>query len=280
MKISIVTPSYNGAAYLDRTAQSILTQTGDVALEWLVVDGGSTDGTLDYLRSIKDERLKWISEPDRGQSHAVNRGLGLATGDIIGWLNTDDLYTPGALQAVASAFEQSCRVGTAHLPEQQVGNAHPTDFPQASWLIGRCEVIDAADQPIRESVTRYKDRALRRYSRRALLRENFISQPAVFWRRDFGNTIGPLDESLHWTMDYDLWLRMASRAEPLFLDQVIARFRLHAASKTGQVSRKQFDEQYAVASRYFGPDRISRLVHRFNVEKIVWAYRVMRLLGI
>ena len=162
--------------------------------------------------------------------------------------------------------------------EEAGGTPAPREHDQPQWLIGRCDVIDSGDQPIRESVTRYKDRSLRRYSRRALLRENFISQPAVFWRRSFGNEIGPLDESLHWTMDYDLWLRMASRAEPIILDEHVARFRLHATSKTGQVDRRQFDEQYAVASRHFGPDRMSRIIHRFNVEKIVWAYRVMRML--
>jgi hypothetical protein len=101
----------------------------------------------------------------------------------------------------------------------------------------------------------------------------------VFWRRDFGQEIGPLDESLHWTMDYDLWLRMARRCDPVFLDGVLAQFRLHPGSKTGKVDRRQFDEQYAVACRYVGHDRISKVVHRFNVEKIVWAYRFLRLLG-
>lgn len=258
MKISIVTPSFNGLRFLDAAAQSILSQTGDFELEWIVVDGGSTDGTVDYLRGLADPRVRWISEPDRGQSDAINKGLALATGDVVAWLNTDDVYTPGALGAVTNAFASS---------------------PDARWLIGRYEVIDEADRIIRSSVVRYKERSLRRYTYRALLRENFIPQPAVFWRRDAGTQAGPLDESLHWTMDYDLWLRLGKLADPLILDRVLARFRLHPASKTGKVDRRQFDEQYAVACRYVGADRASRLVHRFNVEKIVWAYRVMRLLG-
>ena len=259
VKLSIVTPSYNGRQFLDRTARSILSQSGDFELQWLVMDGGSTDGTIDFLRDLGDPRLRWLSEPDRGQSHAINKGLSLADGDVVAWLNTDDLYTPGALHAVARAFR---------------------DNPAAQWLVGRYEVIDEADRVIRSAVVRYKERSLRRYAYRALLRENFIAQPAVFWRRSFGPAVGPLDESLHWTMDYDLWLRMGRRSAPLVLDGVLAQFRLHAASKTGQVDRRQFDEQYAVACRYFENDRVSRLVHRFNVEKIVWAYRVMRLLRI
>jgi glycosyltransferase involved in cell wall biosynthesis len=259
MKLSIVTPSFNARRYLPRAAESILSQSGDFELEWIVVDGGSTDGTLDVIRGISDPRLSWTSEPDRGQSDAINKGLRQATGDVVAWLNADDVYVPGALSEVARAFASK---------------------PEAKWLVGRYEVIDENDQPIRGSVVRYKERSLRRYSYRALLRENFISQPAVFWRRDFGKEIGPLDESLHYTMDYDLWLRMGRVADPLFLDRVLARFRLYAGSKTGAVNRRQFDEQYEVARRYFGNDRASRFIHRFNVEKIVWAYRVMRLLGI
>ena len=181
-----------------------------------------------------------------------------AEGDIVAWLNSDDVYEPGALAAVSEAFTQN---------------------PDAHWLIGRCRIIDEDDREIRPAVTRYKDRFLRRYRYRALLRENFVSQPAVFWRRRFGREIGPLDESLHWTMDYDLWLRMGARLDPLFLDRVLASFRLHPHSKTGGGNRRQFDEQFQVATRYFRGDRFSRTIHRFNIEKIVWAYRAMRLIG-
>ena len=130
---------------------------------------------------------------DEGQADAINKGLELATGDIVAWLAADDAYAPGALASVAETFASN---------------------PHARWLIGRYEVIDESDQVIRPAVARYKERSLRRYSYRALLRENFISQPAVFWRRSFGQDVGALDESLHWTMDYDLWLRMAKLRDP------------------------------------------------------------------
>lgn len=259
MKISIVTPAFNARRYIEQAAESILSQQGSFDLEWLVVDGGSRDGTLDVLRSLRDERLRWLSEPDRGQAHAINKGLGLAGGDVVAWLNTDDLYTPGALAAVADAFASN---------------------PAALWLVGGCQIINAEGNVIRRNVARYKERSTRRYSYRALLRENFIPQPAVFWRRDLVRRVGELDESLHYTMDYDLWLRMGREGAPLFVDRVLAQFRLHPASKTGRVSREQFDEQYRVACRYAGDDRISRWAHRINVEKIVWAYRVMRMIGI
>jgi glycosyltransferase involved in cell wall biosynthesis len=206
---------------------------------------------------VTDPRVRWISEPDHGQSDAINRGLRQASGDIIGWLNSDDLYVPGALYAVARAFAD----------------------PQTQWVIGRCEIIDEAGQPIRSAITRYKNRSLYRYSYGKLLRENFIAQPAVFWRREFGDQIGPLDESLHYTMDYDLWLRMGRVSRPVILDRALSQFRIHSQSKSGAVNREQFDEGYRVACRYLEKDPINRWLHRLNVEKIVWAYRAMRLLG-
>lgn len=261
MEISIVIPSFQQRGFLSDTLQSICGWDGP--LQVLILDAGSTDGTIDLLRSIDDPRLSWTSEPDRGQSHAINKGMRKATGDIVAWLNSDDLYVPGGLQAVIEAFER---------------------HPEAQWVVGRVEIIDERGRVIRPGVTRYKNRSLDRYSYRALLRENFISQMGVFWRRGFGERVAYpngdlLDESLHYAMDYDLWLRMGKLAEPLILDRVVAQFRLYPGSKSGAVKREQFDEQYRVACRYFGDDRVSRLVHRFNVEKIVWAYRLMRLLG-
>ena len=255
MKLSIITPSLNQRLFLARTAESILSQTGDFDLEWIVIDGASTDGTLELLQSLRDPRLTFTSEPDRGQSHAINKGLSAADGDVVAWLNADDRYAPGALAAVSAAFG-AC--------------------PASQWLIGRCQIIDEHDRPIRLSIARYKERRLARYSYRKLLRENFIPQPAVFWRRSFGQSIGPVDESLHFTMDYDLWLRMGRSAAPLVIDEPLAQFRLHSASKSGRFDRRQFDEGYEVAQRYCDADAVSRIAHRINVEKIVWAYRVMR----
>lgn len=259
IRLSIVTPTLNQLALLKRTARSILEQAGPFELQWIVIDGASTDGTVDYLRSLDDERVRFVSERDAGQSNAINKGLAMAEGDVVAWLNSDDLYAAGALAAVAEAF---------------------AEHPQAQWLVGRCDIIDLDDQEIRSAVTRYKDRKLRRYSYRRLLRENFISQPAVFWRRPFGERVGFLDESLHYTMDYDLWLRMGRVCDPLVTDRLLAHFRFHPTSKSGQVNRRQFDEGYEVACRYVNGDRASRLAHRLNVEKIVWAYRLMRLVSV
>lgn len=256
-RISIITPSLNQSRFLERTARSILDQQGSFELEWWVIDGGSTDGTLDLLRTMDDPRLSWISEPDAGQADAVNKGLARASGDVIGWLNSDDLYLPGALTAVADCFAD----------------------PDMQWAVGGCRIIDEHDREVRPAVSRYKERALRRFSRERLLRENIIPQPAVFWRSSFGSRVGPMDPSLHYTMDYDLWLRMSQLAPPVLIDAPLAAFRLHRQSKSGVFSRLQFDEQYGVACRYTSSSWV-RLRHRLSVEKIVLAYRVMRLMGI
>jgi glycosyltransferase involved in cell wall biosynthesis len=266
MKFSIITPSLNQCAFLQRTARSILDQTGPFDLEWLILDGGSTDGTLDFLKSLNDPRINWRSEKDAGQAAAINKGFALATGDVLAWLNSDDLYLPDALSAVALAF---------------------ADNPRAQWLVGRCKIIDEHDAEIRPWITRYKNRRLNRYSHRRLLRENFIPQPAVFFRRDFLSHSAFriqnsefLDSSLHYTMDYDLWLRMARISPPLILPQTLAAFRLHDQSKSGRFNREQFDEGFQVAQRYFNGDKIARLSHKVHVEKIVWTYRLLRLVGL
>ena len=258
MRLTILTPSFNQASFLRPAIDSVLKQQGNYELSLIVIDGGSTDGTIDLLQTTTDPRLKWTTGADRGQADAINRGLSSADGDVIGWLNSDDLYTPGALATVAQAFAN----------------------PQTQWLAGRCQIIDESGSLIRWAIAGYKDRRMAHYSYRKLLRENFIAQPAVFWRRSLTDQVGGLDESLHYTMDYDLWLRMGQDAEPVILDSVLAQFRIHSDSKSGKVNREQFDEGFRVAQRYFGDDQISRLAHRLNVEKIVWAYRAMRLLGI
>lgn len=253
MKFSIITPSFNQCSYLRRTMRSILGQQGAFDLEWIVMDGASTDGTVQLLRGASDPRIIWQSQKDAGQSDALNKGLHLATGDIIGWLNSDDLYTSDALSTVAGAL-------LAH--------------PSAQWVVGRCGIIDQDDRPIRPSITRYKNRLLDRYSRRRLLGgENPISQPAVFWRRSFGQAVGGLDASLHHAMDYDLWLRMSRQADPLILPHDLALFRIHPSSKSGTQTAQRFAEQYAVARRYFDGDSLVHLCHWFNVQKIIWGYR-------
>lgn len=256
--LTILMPSLNNEGYLRQSLQSVLSQEGNFNLQTIVVDGESRDGTMALLRSIRDPRLRLISEPDHGQAAAINKGMAVATGDVVAWLNCDDLYQPGALAAVADAFQ---------------GDA------STQWLVGGCDIIDGRGRVFRRGITSYKDRLLRSYSFQSLLRVNMINQPAVFWRRSFGQLVGPLDESLHWTMDYDLWLRMARQCPPLITERTLASFRVHRESKSHGGHSPQFREGYRVACRYFGDDHVSRWLHRLNVEKIAWGYRALRLMG-
>jgi glycosyltransferase involved in cell wall biosynthesis len=251
MKISIVTPSYQQCHFLRLTIDSVFSQQGDFDFEMLVMDGGSTDGTVELLQSIEDPRLVWVSEPDQGQADALCKGLARATGDVVGWLNSDDLYTPGAFSIVTNAFRDT-------------GNRH--------WLIGRCQIIDSNGSEIQRWISRYKDRRLARYSFANLLRENFVCQMSVFWRREFGEQVGKPDITLGHAMDFDLWLRMAKCSEPIIVDHVLSQFRWHGSSKTNTFIRDRFREHHAVARRHAGSRRWSLFLNRVHAEKASAAY--------
>ncbi len=240
MKISIVTPSYDQAEFIERTIESVLSQRGDFELEYLVVDGGSTDGTLDILRR-HEGRLRFVSEPDRGQSDAINKGFRMATGEVLAWLNSDDTYEPGALAAVAAALRT------------------------ARWCFGECRIVDERDREIRRLVSRYKSWVSRGFTLRRLLGRNFVPQPATFFRRDLLDEVGPIDESLHYAMDYDLWLRFARVVPPAFLARPLASFRWHGGSKTGARYRIGARECLEIARRRARDgERAALLVHRLH----------------
>jgi glycosyltransferase involved in cell wall biosynthesis len=228
VKISVVTPSYNQAAFLERTLESVHSQRGAFTLEHLVVDGGSGDGSVAILERWKN-KLWYVSERDRGQSHALNKGIARASGEIIAWLNSDDTLLPGALDVVGRYF-------AAH--------------PEVDWAYGRCRIINEDDVEIRRWVTRYKNLLGRKFSYEKLLLENYISQPATFFRKAFYDRVGGVDESLHRTMDYDLWLRMAQLSLPGFIDGDLANFRFYNAAKTGGQIEPTLREANEVSRKY------------------------------
>jgi glycosyltransferase involved in cell wall biosynthesis len=254
MKISIITPSFNQAAFLKETINSIAGQDVDVRVEHIIMDGGSTDGSVELLETM-GSRVTWQSDPDKGQADAVNKGIQMATGDIIGWLNSDDLYQPGALQVVTVYFR---------------------NHPECRWLYGRCRIIDDKGKERWNWVTRYKNAFLKKFTLAKLLRENFISQPAVFFRKELFEEAGGLDLSLKYAMDYDLWLRFGRITPAGVINKDLASFRRHKSSKSETGFREQFLEQYAVARRY-NPSFFNRALHRFNIFKIINSYRILGL---
>ena len=201
--IAVVTPSFNQGQFIERTIDSVLAQDLP-GVDYFVIDGGSTDETVDILRR-KGQRLRWVSEKDGGQACAVNKGIHAATGDIIGWLNSDDIYYPGALRAVVDYF-------TAH--------------PECDLVFGNANHIDEHDKVIEPYPT--EDWNVQR-----LEEVCFLCQPSVFFRRRLVAAHGALDERLQYCMDYEYWLRLAKngvRADRL--PQCLAGSRLHQATKT------------------------------------------------
>jgi glycosyltransferase involved in cell wall biosynthesis len=228
--VSIVTPSFNQARYVERTIRSVLEQDlGDRTLEYSIVDGGSSDGTLDILQRYST-RLNWVSEPDRGQAHAVNKGFRNTSGEIVGWLNSDDVYYPNALRNVAELFD-----------------AHP----EADILYGNADHIDENDSLIEPYYTEPWD-----FER--LKEVCFLSQPAVFMRRRSLIQAGDLDERLHFCLDYEYWIRQAQLgAIFLYAPVTLAGSRLYPDTKTMGQRLRFHVEINDMLRRRFGrvPDR-------------------------
>ena len=227
MKISIVTPSLNQGEFIERTILSVLSQTGAFDLEYIVVDGGSTDDSLEIIKKHED-KLRWVSEEDRGQSDAINKGFNMASGGILAWLNSDDTYEPDALSEVAEQYRKH----------------------RFKWCFGNCRNIDENDREIRRAITKYKIFESRRYSYKRLLSKDFISQPAVFFTRDVYQEVGPLDLNCHYSMDYDYWLRIGKKYSPVYIDKFLANFRWQRGSKNSENYKQAALETYLTAKRH------------------------------
>lgn len=253
-KISIITPSYNQGHLIEHTIRSILDQNyGN--LEYIVVDGGSTDNTVEVLKQF-GPHVRWISEKDRGQSDAINKGMRMASGDIIAFLNSDDLYEPGSLHKVAEFFDK---------------------HPDVQWLTGRCRIVDDAGREIREAITAYKNFLLDHYSYSLLLVTNPISQPATFWRRSIFQHYGGFDLEDHLVMDYEYWLRIGAANHPAVLKDYLASFRIHESSKMSSFYAKRQWLELLVARRYSRSFALSAL-HLLNYVGIVGSYQLMDLI--
>jgi glycosyltransferase involved in cell wall biosynthesis len=252
-KISVITPSYNSGRFIEQTIQSVLSQ-GYPNLEYLVMDGGSTDNTLEILQKYQGS-VNWVSEKDRGQSHAINKGFALATGDVLAYLNADDIYEKGALHTVGKYF---------------------LNHPDAYWVTGRCKFIDPNGEEIRKLATLYKYLWLLLGSYKALMVTDYVSQPATFWHRNIIDRIGQFNETLHYAMDYDFSLRVGKTFKLWRIRQFLASYRIHRSSKTFSSPYSiinQFTEDLMIAENNGASKRIVKL-HTFHNALIINIYRL------
>lgn len=241
--VSIVTPSFNQARYLEQTIVSVLNQEYP-HIEYILIDGGSTDGSLDIIRKYGGRISRWMSEPDKGQTDAINKGFALAGGDILAWLNSDDTYEPGAVAEAVDAFRTN---------------------PGYGLIYGDANLIDERGSVIGRFPARQTD-----YRR---LRKGYvhIPQQSAFWRADLWRQVGPLDPTFYFAMDYDLWVRLSRLAPILYHPRTWANFRIHFDSKTMANDALGWDDALRVHYRD-GGSFWSIIVAKYYIRKLVFPF--------
>jgi glycosyltransferase involved in cell wall biosynthesis len=237
--VSIVTPSYNQAAYLEETILSVLGQTYP-RIEYILVDGASQDGSLEIIRRYEGKLAHWISEKDKGQTDAINKGFALARGEFLAWLNSDDTLLPDAVEEAVAYLLEHPGVGLVY------GDANYID--EKSRVIGKFPAAQT-DLP----------RLRRGYVH--------IPQQASFFRKALWDRVGPLDDSFFFAMDYDLWTRLAAVSELKYLPRTWANFRLHADAKTIAADDRCWPEMLRVHYRG-GGSRFAPIVLKYQVRKL------------
>jgi glycosyltransferase involved in cell wall biosynthesis len=252
VRVSIVTTCLNAATTIRETIDSVLSQQGDFTIEYIITDAGSSDDTLKIIAEYGDA-IRLVDAHGLNQSQGINLGLRMATGDILAFLNADDVYLSGALQRVVDAFRADL---------------------QAQWLVGGCYIIDEHGKGMHSFVTSYKEFLRKRYSYFLLLTENFICQPAVFFRRTAFLEAGDFDENENYVMDYEYWLRLGKKYPPQNLFQPLAAFRRMAQTKSNTHFVKQFCDDVRVGVMYACKSRryAAIPIKLFNFIKTVSIY--------
>ena len=249
--VSIVTPSFNQARFLEATIQSVLAQKYP-RLEYIIVDGGSTDGSRDIIMKYSDKLTWWTSEQDRGQTDALNKGFAHAKGEIFAWLNSDDTYEPGAVASAVEYLKENSPIGLVYGDSNYIN-----EFGQ---VIGKFPAAQTDLPRLRQGYVH-------------------IPQQASFFRGDLWRSVGPLDPSFYFAMDYDLWVRIATRAQVKYIPRIWANFRLHSAGKTIADDDRCWPEMLQVHYRN-GGGFLSVIVAKYYVRKLIsplwnWRRRIM-----
>ena len=237
--VSIVTPSYNQAAFLEETIPSVLEQDYP-RVEYIIIDGGSTDGSAEIIQRYADRLTYWVSERDRGQTDAINKGFARATGSILAWLNSDDTYQPGALREAVDYLLAHPDVGMVY------GDGNFID--EHSNVIGRFPSAQTDLKKLRRGYVH-------------------VCQQSSFFRADLWRKVGPLDPSFYFAMDYDLWVRLAQHAPLVYLPRTWANFRLHSDAKTINADDRCWPEMLRVHYRD-GGSWFSQIVLKNYIRKL------------
>jgi len=249
-RISIVTPSYNHGRFIEETIRSVLLQ-GYPDLEYIIIDGGSVDDSVEIIRKYEPWLAYWVSEPDQGPAEAINKGLRWATGEIMAWLNSDDTYLAGALKHVGIIFRQR---------------------PELEWMFGSAMFVDVEGKPI--GLYRGVDRPFIR--KLQYWRGWDVPQPALFFRKDVFDEFGGLDESFHYAFDYEWVLRISNRDASSYhcSPALLATYRRHMFSKTGtwRTSKPLFHRECARAILRYAP-RSSWLFWWLQAAKLAYEIR-------
>lgn len=257
--ISIVMPCFQQKAFLEEAVRSVLDQRG-VTAEIIVMDPGSTDGSRELLQALKKEygeRLVLHFAPDEGQSDAINKGMAMARGNVLGWLNSDDRLLPGSL-----------RIATQ------------LDRKEPCWLYGRGGIIDEQGNPISRPIVWYKNWRGRKFSIYKLLTEDFIPQMATFWNRALWDKAGGLDKERQLDMDYDLFLRFAMITAPTVSTEYLGDFRVHRNTKSSQQTAAHLKAAMLTARNHslsLGPrGNLAFLLHRIYSVRTRLIYKIIK----
>jgi glycosyltransferase involved in cell wall biosynthesis len=239
--VTIVTPSFNQAGYLEETIQSVLNQTY-ANIEYILIDGASQDGTRRIIEKYADKMAYWVSEVDKGQTDAINKGFARAHGEILGWINSDDTLQPQAVEAAVRFLLEHPRVGLAY------GDANYID--EKGRVIGRFPAAQTDLVKLRRGYVH-------------------IPQQSSFFRKSLWDQVGPLDDSFFFAMDYDLWTRLAAVSELRYLPGSLwGNFRLHADAKTIMADDRCWPEMLRVHYRE-GGSRFAPIVIKYHIRKLV-----------
>ncbi len=243
--VSIITPSYNQAAYLEQTMQSVLEQD-HLHIEYIVVDGASTDNSVDIIRKYESKLTYWVSEKDKGQADAINKGFARATGEVIAWLNSDDYYLAGAVSAAVKIFEE---------------------HPEVVLVYGNMLAVDEHGKTF--NTLNYKQLTLE-----DLLCFQIIGQPAVFMRRSALQNTGGLDPTFHFLLDHHLWIRLAQQGKILHVNQTWAAARYHAEAKNRAKAAEFGREAFRILENVARDDYLAPVLAKVNRRARASAHRV------